>query len=103
MYSPNNEDLCLLKGAPPTDIDYEVIGRVMATKRSYGSEEELFPEMAYEAKKIGADAIINVQSSQRFKGPLPWRIVAPTGDGRAIKILADSPELDCMHSGGRVY
>ena len=103
LYPPNNGIICLLAGAPPTDVKYEVLGRVMATKRTYGSSQELFPKMAIEGRKLGADAIINLQASQKFKGPLPWRVTSPTGDGTAIKITADSPQMDCGHAGGKSF
>lgn len=50
IYAPNNGSICLLAGSPPSDIKYEVVGRVVATKKSYGSSEELLPAMAYEAR-----------------------------------------------------
>ena len=102
-YSPNNGNVCLLSGAPPADLQYVVLARIVATKRTYGSIDELFPAMVREARMIGADAIINLQASQRFKGPLPWRITSPTGDGQAIKVLPDSPAIDCLKMGGRVW
>ncbi|MDA0705706.1 MAG: SHOCT domain-containing protein [Proteobacteria bacterium] len=58
--------------------------------------------MAREARQLGADALINLQASQRFKGPLPWRITSPTGDGQAVKVLPDSPKIDCLYMGGRL-
>ena len=69
LYPPNNGNICLLAGSPPSDVNYEVLGRIVATKRSYGSSDELFRPMALEARKLGADAIINLQATQRFKGP----------------------------------
>jgi len=102
LYPPNNGDICLLAGAPTSDVEYEVLGRVVATKRSYGSSDELFVPMALEARKLGADAIINLQASQRFKGPLPWRVTSPTGDGQAIKVLPESPPIECLLAGGRL-
>ena len=102
-YPPNIGNICMLAGSPPADVQYEVLGRVVATKRSYGSSAELFPSMALEAREIGADAIINVQASQRFKGPLPWRVTSPTGDGQAIRVLPESPKLDCLQAGGKVW
>ena len=51
---------------------------------------------------IGADAIINLQTAQRFKGPMPWRITSPTGDGQAIKVLPESPKLNCLQIGGQL-
>jgi hypothetical protein len=103
LYPPNNGNICLLAGSPASDVKYEVLGRVVATKRTYGSSDELFPPMAQEARKLGADAIINLQASQRFKGPLPWRVTSPTGDGQAIKVLPDSPQIDCLQMGGKLW
>ena len=77
MYAPNNGPICLMAGAPPTDIKYAILGRITATKRTYGSSDELLPIMAVEARRIGADAIVNLQANQRFKGPLPWRVTSP--------------------------
>lgn len=102
LYPPNNGNICLLAGAPPSDVEYEVLGRVVATKRSYGSSDELFLPMALEGRKLGADAIINLQASQRFKGPLPWRVTSPTGDGQAVKVLSESPKIECLLAGGRL-
>ena len=101
MYAPNNGPMCLLAGALPTDIRYQVLGRVTATKRTYGSTEELYAPMAREARKLGADAIINLQADHRFKGPMPWRVTAPTGDGTAVKIVSETPRFDCAAAGGR--
>ena len=102
LYAPNNGNICLLAGLPSPDVNYEVLGRVVATKRSYGGSDELFAPMAREARRLGADALINLQASQRFKGPLPWRITSPTGDGQAIKVLADSPKINCLQVGGKL-
>jgi hypothetical protein len=102
LYAPNNGQVCLLAGALPSDDRYEVLGRIKATKRTYGSTDELFPLMARKARKLGADAIINLQADQRFKGPLPWRVTSPTGDGSAVKIVSETPRFDCAMSGGRL-
>ena len=102
-YPPNNENVCVLMGPPPASLDYEVLGRIVATKRTYGSVDELFEPMIREARMIGADAIVNLQASQRFKGPLPWRITSPTGDGQAIKVLPSAQALDCLRVGGRLW
>ncbi len=103
VYAPNNGAVCLLAGAPPTGTQYEVLGRVVATKRTYGSPEELYDPMVREAQKLGADALINLQAEQRFKGPLPWRVTSPTGDGTAVKIVPDTSAFDCAQVGGRPY
>ena len=102
-YPPNNGEVCTLTGLPPTDVQYEVLARIVASKRTYGSVDELFAPMVREARKIGADAIINLQASQRFKGIFPWRITSPGGDGHAIKIVPESPDLDCLRVGGKLW
>jgi len=102
QYPPNTGNICLLAGSPPSDVKYEVLGRIVATKSTYGSSDELLPPMAFEARLLGADAIINLQTDQRFKGPLPWRVTSPTGDGRAIKVLPESPKIDCLLAGGKL-
>ncbi len=102
LYSPNNGNICLLAGAPPGGVKYEVLGRIVATKRTYGGSDELFAPMARQARLLGADAIINLQAGQRFKGPLPWRITSPTGSGQAIKVLPDSPRIECLLVGGNL-
>jgi hypothetical protein len=102
FYVPHNGDVCLLAGAPPADVRYEVLGRVVATKRTYGSSNELFPVMANEARQLGGNAIINLQAGQKFKSPLPWRVTAPTGDGMAIKVVPDASALDCLAAGGNL-
>ncbi len=102
QYPPRSGDMCFLTGAPPADVKYEVLGRIVATKRTYGGVDELYSPMAAEALLLGADAIINLEAGQRFKGPMPWRVNAPTGDGRAIKVLPDSPRIDCLNVGGKL-
>ncbi len=99
---PHRQPVCLLAGAISTEFRYAEIGRIKATKRTYGSVDELPAAMADEARKIGADAIINMQSSQKFKSPLPWRIASPTGDGTAIKFATDSPPFKCVENNGRL-
>ena len=102
-YPPNNGEVCALSGPPPTDIQYEVLARIVATKRTYGNVDELYSPMIREARRIGADAIVNLQVGQKFKGPLPWRITSPTGDGQAIKVLPESRQLDCLGTGGSLW
>jgi hypothetical protein len=101
IYSAHNDPICLLPGAPPAEVRYEVLGRVLATKRTYGSVDELSTPMIREAQKLGADALISFEVGQRFKGPLPWRLTSPTGVGTAIKVLPESPKLDCIQAGGK--
>jgi len=101
IYSAHNDPICLFSGAPPAEVRYEVLGRVVATKRTYGSVDELSAPMIREAQKLGADALMFFEVGQRFKGPLPWSITSPSGVGTAIKVLPESPKLDCIQAGGK--
>jgi uncharacterized protein YbjQ (UPF0145 family) len=94
--------VCLLAGDLPDGVRATTLGRIKATKGTYGSVDNLTVPMANEARRVGADAIIKMQADQRFKGPLPWRYNAPTGDGLAVKLDEGSPPLDCAAAGGRV-
>jgi uncharacterized protein YbjQ (UPF0145 family) len=91
----------MLAGGLPDGVNFVEIGRIHATKGTYGERENLMLPMANEARRVGADAIVGLQASERFKGPLPWRVTAPTGDGVAVKITGDSA-FDCVAGGGRL-
>ena len=93
--------VCLLAGSLPPEVAAERIGRIKATKGTYGERENLMLPIANEARRVGADAVVELQASERFKGPLPWRVAAPTGDGFAVK-FADAAAFDCPGHGGRL-
>lgn len=91
--------VCLLAGELPAGIEAIPIGRIKATKGTYGNTDNLMLPMANEARRVGADAVIELQAGIRIKGPLPWRVAAPTGDGQAVKI---SLPFDCVQAGGQL-
>lgn len=91
--------VCLLAGALPPEVQFVEIARITATKRTYGSTEQVTAAIVAEAKRLGADAVVNLQADIRFKSPLPWRITSPTGDGTAVKYTSEAPKCDAI--GGR--
>ncbi len=93
--------VCLLAGDLPEPFHATAIGRIKATKGTYGSSDNLMKPMADEARRVGADVIVDLQAGTRFKGPLPWRVAAPTGDGQAMKLI-DGDAFDCAQAGGHV-
>jgi len=97
----HNHAVCMLPGLLPAGFQYFEVGRIAATKRTYGGSDQLIGEMANEARKLGADAVVNFHVGQKFKSPLPWRVVAPTGSGTAVKLKPESPAIDCAMMGGR--
>lgn len=94
--------VCMLAGDLPEGVRATTIGRVKATKGTYGSTDNLMKPMADEARRVGADAIVDLQANQRFKGPLPWRYNAPTGDGQAVRFEASQAPFDCAQAGGQL-
>ena len=90
--------LCFFAGIPSVDIKYRVIRKLKLGKGTYGGIKEILPKFAVNARKIGADAIINYAGSQRF-GFWPWRMVRPVVQGVAIK-WSDPKKHDCAAIGG---
>lgn len=96
---PSVEDFCFIKGAPPSDFRYVRVREMKLGKGTYGSVREILDEFAGNARKAGADAIINYSGSQRF-GFWPWKMVHPVVRGTAIKWVSDvKPE--CAKAGGQ--
>jgi hypothetical protein len=97
---PHNALVCMLNGALPEEIKYVEIGRITATKGTYGGVDEVLQAMADEGRRIGVNAIVELRSRQRGS-VLPWRHASPIGNGRLVKLDADSPALDCEKIGGK--
>jgi len=93
--------VCLFAGGLPPEFKFVEIAKITSTKRSYGSTDEVTRAISAQATKLGADAVLNLQAGQRFKGPLPWRVTSPTGEGSAIRLLPDGPAFNCEALGGR--
>lgn len=91
-------NFCLFGGLPPADAQYVQMREVKVKKGTYGSVREILPDLAQQARKIGADAIINYDGSQRF-GLFIWRVVRPVVRGMAVKWLGPLP-LNCDKMGG---
>ncbi len=74
--------------AIPDGIEYKVIGSVEADARAgYGSVDLLYPLLAKEAKKIGANAVMNAKGGRKVTA-FSWS--APYVDGIAVKV--EDPE-----------
>ncbi|WP_348814400.1 hypothetical protein NFG57_11980 [Halomonas sp. H10-59] len=69
----------------PSDIEYEVIGVVKANARQgYDKAESLYPLLAQEARKVGANAIIEAYGG-RTVSAFSW--AAPFVGGTAVKVV----------------
>ena len=94
--------VCLLAGSLPQDVQATRIGRIKATKGTYGETANLMQPIADEARRVGADAVVELQANTRFKSPLPWRVAAPTADGFAVKFPDGAPSFNCVTHGGQL-
>ncbi len=92
------EQVCMLKSALPANVKYTVVGSINSSKQTYGSVNELLPLMAADARKVGADAIVNLNTAQRIGA---WAWARPVGTGTAVK-LADRKGFDCAGLGGEL-
>jgi hypothetical protein len=70
--------------AVPTGIEYKVLGTVKANFRAgYDSAESLYPLLAAEAKKLGANAVVNTKGGRTVTA-FSWS--AAYVSGTAIRI-----------------
>lgn len=86
----------MLKSPLPVGVTATTIGLIDSSKRTYGSVNELLPLMAADARRIGADAIVSMDTGQKF-GLLAWS--RPVGKGTAVK-LDDPQSINCVALGG---
>ena len=72
----------------PSNIEYKVIGSVQADARvGYDSAASLYPLLAAEAKKIGANAVVNAKGGRRVTA-FSWSAAYVTG----IAVKVDDPQ-----------
>jgi len=68
----------------PSEIEYEVIGLIKANARQgYDSVESLYPMLADEARKVGANAVIKVYGGKTVSA-FSW--ASPYTGGTAVKV-----------------
>jgi hypothetical protein len=82
--------------AVPTGIEYKVLGTVKANYRAgYDSAESLYPLVAAEAKKLGANAVVNAKGGRTVTG-FSWAAAyvsgtaIRTGDTESLRRLSGS-------------
>jgi hypothetical protein len=68
----------------PAGLKYETIGTVKATARAaYDSAPTLYPVLADEARKIGANAVLNAQEGHAAS---VFSVAAPFVSGMAVRV-----------------
>lgn len=87
---PAWEGPILVSQAPiPAGIEYKVIGSVQADARAgYDSAVSLYPLLAAEARKIGANAVVNAKGGRRVTA-FSWSAAYVSG----IAVKVDDPQL----------
>jgi hypothetical protein len=98
---PHNEQICMLAGSLPGQFRYTDIGQIVTSKGTYGQIDEVLHAMADEGRRIGVDAITDLQARQRGS-VMPWRYSTPISKGRLVKLSDDSPPLDCEAIEGKL-
>ncbi len=99
QYAVPENAVCMIKGSLPANIRFAVVGSVEGSKEFYGSVNEILPLMAEEARKLGGDVIINLETHQRMG---LWAWARPVGTGTAVK-LANKNDLNCLAAGGTFH
>lgn len=95
--SPKN-GICLFTGKPPVEYTYTQVKELDYGKGSYGSVNDVLPQVVADATAAGADAIIDYNGAQHF-GFFPWRLVHPVVTGVAVK-WSPARKVDCAGVGG---
>ena len=90
--------VCLLRSPLPANVKFKVIGAIDSSKQTYGSVNELLPLMAADARAIGADTVINLNTGQRIGA---WAWARPVRTGTAVK-LDDGASFNCVSAGGEL-
>ncbi|QJR09504.1 hypothetical protein DSM104443_00548 [Usitatibacter rugosus] len=88
--------ILVTQSAIPAGIEYKVLGSVQADARAgYDSAVSLYPLLAAEAKKIGANAVVNAKGGRRVTA-FSWSAAYVSGiavkvdDQRLLKSLPGS-------------
>ncbi len=92
---PHVEPVCMLKSPLPSSILHTVVGNIDASKQFYGGSDQLIPLMADEARKMGADVVVNMRTGQKM-GMFAW--ARPYGSGTGVK-LQNKADLNCLALG----
>lgn len=67
----------------PVQVDGESRGQVSVDSKWYGSSLELYPALAEEARKHGANVVVNVES---YHAPSGFSWAAPHLQGLAMRV-----------------
>jgi hypothetical protein len=95
-YPPHGNRVWVTRASLPPTLRFEVLGQLDVGKVWYGPAHEVLRSLADGARKLGADAVIEVRT---WHQPSGWSWAAPHGSGKAVKILEPAP-VDLRSLGG---
>lgn len=78
----NEGKVFLTEESLPKEYGFESLAQIEVGKVWYGSDEKVYATFAEEARKIGADAVIEIGT---WHHPAGWSWASPQGSGKAIK------------------
>jgi hypothetical protein len=86
---PAAQGIWVVRGGLPAAVQYAVVGPLAVRKLSYGGADWALQQLAEEARKAGANAVIDVEISfaPSFLG---W--ATPHGKGTAVRIVSPPVE-----------
>ena len=90
-YSPHSNRVFVTNESLPSTAKYEVLGQLEVGKVWYGSSDNVLQSLADGARKLGADAVVEVKT---WHQPSGWSWAAPHGSGKAIKITDSARSVD---------
>jgi hypothetical protein len=86
---PTTQRILIVRSPLPPSVTYNVIGPLSVRKLSYGEAEWALQELATEAHKAGANAVMEVTVSF---APSYFGWATPHGKGTAVRILSPAVE-----------
>jgi len=95
-YAPHSNRVYVTSASLPETAKYEVLGQIEVGKVWYGSSDNVLQSLADGARKLGADAVVEVKT---WHQPSGWSWAAPHGSGKAVKIT-EPTSVDFSNLGG---
>ena len=98
----HSSPVCMFDGPLPEGLKYREVGRINGSKKTYGTADEVLLAMADEARRIGVEAITELEARQR-RGIMPWRMSVPANAGMLVKLDPESLPMDCVKLEGQLF
>jgi hypothetical protein len=88
--------ILILEGSLPEGVKYEFIAHIKVRQGGYRNAEQVLSRLADRARKIGADAVVQVKT---WRQPAGFSWASPHADGDAVKILNKEEAGDLSRFG----